>query len=278
MQQLHQLCTHLLADQSTVILVDNTEAPYLYGHQLATGCSLITLGRNTGIAHAQNVGIAAATATGAEVLAFFDQDSTIETGLLRALVVHLNVGVADVVSPVCFDDASNTELPSVRLNQFGIAFKVRRGNSLSPYPVDLVISSGTVATREAFEVAGLFDDGLFMDNVDHEWCLRCRSRSVPIRVVPSAVMRHRIGTRWIRLGVVTVVVHSPIRCYYQIRNTFQMFRKRHVPFVFASREMAAVFLNRALLILFMDDKLAYAKAYLDGLRDGIKGVTGPKPG
>ena len=183
------------------MLVDNTEQPYLVDRQLPPGCELITLGLNTGIAHAQNVGTAAATAAGADVIAFLDQDSTIEPGLLRTLSRPLNLGVPDIVSPLYCDDVSEAELPSVRVNRYGMTRAVHRGDSSGPYSVDIVISSGTAATKEVFEVAGTFDEGLFIDFVDTEWCLRCRSKQMSIRVVPSAVMRHRIGSKSISLGV-----------------------------------------------------------------------------
>ena len=76
----------------------------------------------------------------------------------------------------------------------------------------------------------MFDEGLFIDSVDSEWCLRCRSKQIPIHVVPAAVMRHRVGNRSIRLGRFTILQHNPTRCYYQLRNCFHMMRRKHVPF------------------------------------------------
>ena len=276
-RRLLQLCDTLRSDGSTVVVVDNTEQPYLVERELLPGCQLITMGLNTGIAHAQNVGTAAATGAGAEVIAFLDQDSTIERGFLPALVAPLRVGTPDIVSPLYCDDASKAELPSIRVNRYGFTRAVRRGASLGPYPVDIVISSGTAATKEVFDVAGAFDESLFIDFVDTEWCLRCRSKQVSIRVVPSAVMYHRIGSKSVSLGILTIFVHSPVRCYYQLRNCFHLFRKKHIPFLFALRETASVFLSRALLLLFVSDKSAYVKAYCRALWDGAKGVTGPVP-
>ena len=272
-----ELCQRLRVDGSAIILVDNTEQPYLRDRQLPSGCQLITLGRNTGIAHAQNVGTAAATVAGADVIAFFDQDSTIEPGLLRTLVGSLNLGVPEIVAPLYRDDVSEADLPSLRVNRYGMTRAVHRGDSSDPYSVDVVISSGTAATKEVFEVAGTFDEGLFIDFVDTEWCLRCRSKQVPIRVVPSAVMRHRIGGKSINLGFATLFVHSPLRCYYQLRNCFHLFRKGHIPFLFALRETVSVFLSRALLLLFVGDRSTYVRAYFCALRDGAKGVTGARP-
>ena len=268
------VCERLRRTAQRSSLVDNTEQPYLVERQLPPGCELITLGRNTGIAHAQNVGTATATAAGADVIVFLDQDSTIEPGFLRALVSPLHVGTPDIVSPLYCDDASKVELPSVRVNRYGMTRAVRRGDSSGPYSVDVVISSGTAATKEVFEVAGTFDEGLFIDFVDTEWCLRCRSKQISIRVVPAAVMHHRIGSKSISLGVLTIFVHSPIRCYYQLRNCFHLFRKRHIPFLFALRETASVFLSRALLLLFVDQRSTYAQGVFSrpkGRREGCYG-------
>ena len=275
--RLLQLCEALVAAGSAVVVVDNTEQPYLVAQQLPPRCELIIQRRNSGIAHAQNVGTGAAMRAGADVIVFLDQDSTIDPGFLPALVSPLRAGTPDIVSPLYRDDASKAELPAVRVNRYGMTRAVRRGASMGPYPVDVVISSGTAATKEVFALAGTFDEGLFIDFVDTEWCLRCRSKQISIRVVPSAVMHHRIGSRSISLGVMTIFVHSPIRCYYQVRNCFHLFRKQHIPFLFALRETASVFLSRTLLLLFVQDRPAYVKAYFRALRDGARGVTGAIP-
>jgi len=168
-------------------------------------------------------------------------------------------------------------LPSLRINRCGSKTVVHKADSVLPYPVDIVISSGTAATKEVFEVAGGLDETLFIDAVDTEWCLRCRSRQVPIYVVPSAVMRQRIGTRSIHLGRFTIPVHGPARCYYQLRNCFHLLRKKHVPLAFALTHMASVIFNRTLLLFFVEDRPAYIRAYLSALLDGIKGVGGARP-
>jgi rhamnosyltransferase len=272
-----RLCENLLAAGSEVVLVDNTEMPCTVDQQQPSGCQLIALGLNAGIAHAQNIGITTAIAAGAEVVAFFDQDSTIKPGFITALVSPLHVGRPDVVAPLYVDDASNLALPSTSVNRYGVSSAIHNSDSLAPYPVDVVISSGTTATKEVFEMVGLFDEDFFIDFVDTEWCLRCRSKHIPIRVIPTAVMHHRIGSKSINFGFTTVFVHSSVRCYYQVRNCFHLFRKRHIPILFALRETISVFVSRTLLLLIVDDKLAYAKAYLCALRDGFKGVTGVKP-
>ncbi len=272
------LCNHAMADGAKIIVVDNTEVPYLDSATLPDGCTLITLGYNSGIAHAQNVGVAAALAAGATVLVFFDQDSKIDQGFLNRLVAALGTGTAEIVAPLCVDDVTDNALPSVRVNRYGLPIRVYGAGTSSRYPVDIVISSGTAATREVFDLAGVFDDGLFIDFVDDEWCLRCRARQIPIYVVPAAVLRHRIGSRHFRFGPLTILVHSSNRCYYQIRNSFLLLRKRHIPLMFSLQQIASVTLSRTILLFGVENRPDYVKAYLSAVRDGLKGVTGARPG
>jgi rhamnosyltransferase len=272
--QLICLCDRAVADGAKVILVDNTEAPYLKHTMVPDGCSLITLGFNSGIAHAQNVALAVALAAGADILLFFDQDSKVEPGLLKSLVGSLSAGIPEIVSPLCVDDASNSAEPPERVNRFGFSSRVHYPEALKRYPVDVIISSGTAATREVFDIAGTFDETFFIDFVDAEWCLRCRSKNIPIYAVPTAVMRHSVGSGHVRVGPFIIPVHSSTRCYYQIRNCFLLFRRPHVPFIWASKQLLSVILRRILLLFFVKPRSAYLKSYLVAVRDGLTGRGG----
>ena len=274
--KLLQTCKHLGADGSSVVLVDNTEDPTLTLQEFPDNCTLITLGFNSGIAHAQNIGIEAAINAGANIIAFFDQDSTISADFLTNLTAPLAEGVLKVVSPLYIDDISGEELPSVRVDKFGKTSTIHHDDATEPYQVDIVISSGTAATREVFELAGKFDESFFIDFVDTEWCLRCRAKNIPIYVVPQARMLHRIGSKSIQLGRFTLLVHSPTRCYYQLRNCFHLLNKQHIPPIFALKQMTSVFISRMMLLLFVNNRSAYIKAYLMGIRDGFNGVVGKK--
>lgn len=275
--RLLDLCGRLAADGARVVLVDNTEVPALTSADLPDGCTLIALGHNSGIAHAQNVGVRTALDAGAEVLLFFDQDSKVEAGLVKGLTGALNPQAAEVVSPLCFDEATGMAVPAEEIGRYGWSRQVHRAAAAARYPVDIVISSGMTVTRQAFERVGLFDEDFFIDFVDSEWCLRCRARQIPIYVVPNVVMRHSIGSRHIQLGPLGVSVHSAARCYYQIRNCFLLFRKPHVPFLFALKQLTITLGSRLLLLRFVESRRSYLKAYLLAVRDGLAGRTGAGP-
>jgi rhamnosyltransferase len=146
----------------------------------------------------------------------------------------------------------------------------------APYLVDVIISSGTTATKEVFQVAGGFDEDLYIDYVDTDWCLRCREKNIPIRIVPSAVMYHRVGMNSANMGLLTVQVHSPERCYYQIRNSFNLFRRPYIPFLFAAQELLYTLINRVFLLFIVKQRSLYVRAYFRAISDGLMGVVGPK--
>lgn len=274
--RVHALCSSLASAGAAAVVVDNTEQGYLKPEDLPQGSSLVALGSNTGIAHAQNVGIAQGRQDGAQVIVLFDQDSMPGADFLRELLAPLRVGIPAVVGPRCMDEASGHELPSTRVGRFGLPQPVYAAGAGAAVPVDVIIASGTAATVEAFDVAGMMDEGFFIDYVDTEWCLRCRSRGVPVSVVPTAVMAHTLGSRSVRVGPLTVLVHGPLRCYYQIRNSLLLFRRGHVPRLFALREVCSVIFGRILLLFFVSNRWAYVRAYLSGIRDGLRGASGKR--
>jgi len=275
-RHLGMLCSRLAAEGARVIVVDNSDQEFL-AEIPVKDCELIRLGRNTGIAHAQNVGIKMAMSRNADIVALFDQDSEPEDGYLASLLLHLDSRKPGVVAPVCVDRATRQEMPSFRLDRLGWPHKVLAGGRQEPYSVDLVIASGSAASAVTFVEVGLMDEEFFIDFVDFEWCLRCRLRHVPITVVPLVAMSHSIGEilpkrRW-RLGS----KHSPARTYYKIRNGFLLFRKPGVPTVYALRAVALAIAHVTILLPWLENRRAYARILICGIRDGLYGVTGSNP-
>lgn len=226
--QLIRLCM-MLANHASVIVVDNTPGGAV--PLPAAFCTWIANGENIGIAGAQNVGIREALRQGAKGIGFFDQDSQLSAETLPALIGALGASGPCVVVPVCKDAVTDDEYPSFRLSKLGWPLPIYLGSSQTPTVVDMAISSGSLASSDVFEKAGLMDDSLFIDYVDFEWCARVRAAGLNIMVVPRAVMRHSIGQFSVKSAGRHVIVHAPVRCYYRVRNAFHLFRYRHVPFL-----------------------------------------------
>ena len=273
---LERLCNVIIEEDGVVVLVDNSGSDGSLLGRIVDNVLLVTPLQNTGIARGQNIGVEKALACGADVIIFFDQDTTVPRGVIKTLVSELEVGVPDIVAPIVYDDVGQVAFPSLRVSSRGFRKSIHLDGVSEPYEVDVVISSGTTATKEVFQAGVRLDEDLFIDYVDVEWCLRSRAAGIRIRVVPQAVIHHRIGSRSESLGSLLISVHAPSRCYYQIRNAFHLGKKPHVPKAFFLRELVSTFVNRGLLLFFVEDVQRYLLAYWRGFIDGVRGVVGPR--
>jgi rhamnosyltransferase len=273
---LRRLCLILAASGAQPIVVDNSETVALVPSDLPVGCQLLALGHNAGIAHAQNAGVADAAKLGAELILFFDQDSVIDVSYVPSMVAGVDPRVAAVYGPVSVDAARGFEYPSYRLNRLGLPAAVLSGNEAAVYPVDLIISSGSLVTAVTFPLAGLMDEDFFIDYVDLEWCLRCRARGIPIYVNQNVTMTHSVGMRSVRLGPITTFIHSPVRTYYKMRNPFLLLRKKEVRRLYALKEILSALAHHLVQLAMLAERRTYAGPIVAGLRDGLWGSTGKR--
>ena len=276
LNSLMTLCQAILESDAKVILVDNSENCYILKIAELNGIELMHLEGNQGIAKAQNVGIKLALESHADVIVFFDQDSEISNDFLSKLTASLKVDEPKVVSPVFYDKALDFKFPNYKLNRFGLTKKIVAANENNLINVDVIISSGSAATKKTFEIVGLMDEDFFIDFVDTEWALRCKAKGIPILVVPNAVMKHTIGEKSINLLIIRMFVHSPVRTYYKVRNSFIFIRKKDVPILFGTKEIISALLLNFFMIIAVENKWNYLKNYFQGIMDGIFGRVGKK--
>ncbi len=202
-----------------VILVDNTDNP---GSSIIEKFSSdervvpIVNGANLGIANALNIGAQEAILRGCDLLLTMDQDSCASSGMVATLkegYIALEDDSLAIVSP--FHLTSIVNAPD---------------SSLPKYEeVESVWTSGNLLRLSLYKDIGTFKEDLFIDFVDHEYCLRLKRKGY--RVVQSnfAILRHNIGTnlREIRFCFVSLKVsnHSSLRRYYITRNRFWVTRE-----------------------------------------------------
>lgn len=269
LNSLLSLCNCILSTGSKVVLVDNTTESYITDFQEIEGLTLIQFGENKGIARAQNIGVTFSLDNNADVIVFFDQDSEIDSGFIGKLTAPLKDNKPMVVSPFFFDKETGFQFPSMRLNKWGLLKKTSIENFDCPFEVDVIISSGSAATRKTFEIVGLMNEDYFIDFVDTEWCLRCRNEGIKILVVPNAVMQHSIGEKSIDLKIMRLFIHGPIRTYYKVRNSFLFVRSSSVPVLMGLKEILSALIPNLLVIFFVDNKWKYLKCYTEAIVDGL---------
>jgi len=208
-----------------VLVVDNgsVEQDAIRCLTLDNGCLFVGNVLNMGIATALNQGARWAERIGACWLLTLDQDSRVGPGSVKSMGHFIQnekfPGPVGIVAMTHRDRVTGThyhhrldilrELPSYRL-------------------LRAVITSGSMMRVSLFQIAGYFDESLFIDSVDHEYCLRIRQRGWLVVECRSQVLEHAIGAAvtYSVLGARLVATHhAPARRYYMTRNQLEMARR-----------------------------------------------------
>lgn len=224
-----------------IVMVDNGSAQTTVEalEELAAryDCTLHELGSNLGIAAAQNRGIevvmarTASADTARRYVLFLDHDSVPAVDMVQCLLASdvrqrqsgQNVGA---VGPVPVDKRTGTPGLFVRASSLWIG----RAGCLSgcdELTVDFLISSGTLVRTDVLANVGMMNEGLFIDHVDTEWCLRATALGYLLYGVCDARLAHSLGDEVVAVKFGRrreVFVHSATRDYYMFRNTVLLLR------------------------------------------------------
>jgi rhamnosyltransferase len=275
---------------ASLVVVDNgSRAPIaqrLPELAAAHGTELVALAANLGLAAAHNAGIAWARERASSHVLLLDQDSIPAPDMahrLLAAAVELSGKGEKVaaVGPRCVDSRSAREAPFVR---FGV-FRNRHGRcaSCAPgtcLPADFLISSGALIPMAVIDRVGGMEEGLFVDNIDMEWCFRAAAAGYRLYGVCDAVMSHRLGDEIMRfwlLGWRDYARHSPGRLYYMMRNRLLLYRKPHTPGRWILRDLLRLAGKLLLYAALVPPRRENARMMLIGLWHGATGRDGRYP-
>lgn len=274
-----EVLSRILTQVDNLVLVDNgssncQELKKLlnsYEHNI----DVILLDENLGLATAQNVAIKRVL-NKSEFIILFDQDSLIEECLIRNLVIahcainHSGKKVA-AVGPTFYDPGTGSFYPATL---YWGPFIKRVKLEAKPVEATFIIASGCLISVAALNTIGLMNEGYFIDYIDVEWCLRARSHGYGVYMIPTAKMQHTIGDARISIMGRTLSVHSPLRRYYLIRNSFLIVRLKHIPTGYKIREMCFNFLRAIIAITRNKDKRSTFHYICRGVFDGLRGKAG----
>lgn len=170
-------------------------------------------GANLGIAAALNLAVDWARARGADFLLTMDQDSSFNDTPFH---VYL-----DRVLALPFVDTLAIAAP------YFLPGAPPPGSVMDS---TTVITSGSIVSLANQRRIGPFDEQLFIDEVDHDYCLRAHDLGLRVVTLPNVRLKHRLGhsRRLPILGdAIKWNVHTPIRHYYMVRNGLYMTAKHH---------------------------------------------------
>ena len=208
-----------------VILVDNHSDDGSREHVAARfpQVRILDTGANLGPAAARNLGVGQARS--ARVL-LVDNDVVVAPGCAGALLQCLDQDPGCALAQarsVCADDPETVHYDAADLHYLGMLvlhnWFVPRARAAAPAgPVGAAVALCILVDKAAFEAVGGFYPRLFILYEDNElaWKLRLSGRT--LRLVPSALCRHKGGTA----GLSVRGPHTP----YPARRTFLHTRNR----------------------------------------------------
>jgi rhamnosyltransferase len=280
---LGELLDSLGSQVERTVVVDNATA----GTQLDRLCQdhpnvdLLSLPENRGLAEALNAGIARARAMPriSRVL-LMDQDSVPAADMVATLDAALGrlstTARVAAVGPCHRDPREREDAHFVQI-RFPFNRKLRCGSGEGAIGCDFLITSGSLIPLSALAQVGDMDPGLFIDNVDLEWCFRAASLGYALFGVCAAHMRHHHGAERRRVPGLPrgIIVHPPQRLYYMMRNRVLLYRRGYTPRRWIGQDLPRLLVKLLVFSLWVPPRLANLRQMLAGLRAGMAGRTDP---
>lgn len=262
----------LLPQVDALVVVDNTPSaecvPQLMSLRDGEGrIHLIENHRNAGIAAALNQGLEYALQIGSKWLLTLDQDTLCYTDMVKILLhAYESCEPKTAVIGGNYFDAQNRQL------------MVSSGDETGCMEQKTVITSGSMTDAAVARDVGGFREDYFIDQVDHEFCLRLRARGYRVVISRKPVMDHSVGgTGGVRLPLLGVLPnHPPLRKYYIARNTVVTVAKywRREP-GWCLRRSVRLLLGLFLMATLEKQRLAKVRAFAVGIMDGVRHRMGP---
>jgi rhamnosyltransferase len=236
------------------------------------GADVVRLGSNRGIAFALNMGRKIAREHGSFWLATFDQDSTATPEMFKEMALaYSSYPYPDriaVITPCHVDPHLGVTMGDKSYEAAGPGWRV----------VSLALTSGNLVNLDAAEAVGGFDDSLFIDSVDHEFCFRLREHGYEVLEATRSVLHHSLGNlerHWFIYRWVIVTNHPALRRYYMSRNRLILWRQywKRRPF-WVIRDIKRFLLDMLCVILYEKQPGAKMRMAMRGFFHGIKNIRG----
>ncbi|GAB2888735.1 hypothetical protein GCM10027026_46300 [Myroides odoratimimus subsp. xuanwuensis] len=142
-----------------------------------------------------------------DLVVLLDQDSVSGSDMVENLMAKHAAGIA-IVAPTVVDRNLGRDQPT-----------------FVDQDLDYCITSGSLVDVDAWSAVGGYDEDLFIDYVDFDFCLRLRQWGFRIVRASRAEILHEIGHA-ARFGRFTAWNHSPFRNYHMAQDML-LYAKKH---------------------------------------------------
>lgn len=263
LKRLKENIESIIGQVQKVCLVDNgsynTEEIELLKKQYPL--EIILNFENKGIAAALNQIMLFAKRIDARWCVTLDQDSIVPPNLLQEaepLLIRKDIGQ---IVPVIYEEQSGE-----------YCYLDDTDNREKLQEVSKSITSSSINSVSAWEECGKFDEMLFIDYVDYDFCMKLRCAGYKIYRLNRAILEHQIGDSYmIKIfgKKVRVGNHNAFRKYYIGRNMV-IYIHRYKKRIDRKKEYLRLIKVMLLLLFCEEDKRNRFHSFCKGINDGIR--------
>ena len=237
------------------------------------GLNVIYLKENMGIAYALNRGIEYGISKGYKWILTLDHDSIVTQNMISKMLQCYNdldetlKSKTAMLVPVHIEEKESTNEQQYEMN-------IEKGYN----EVLTEITSGALTKTDVYKSMGLYDEKLFIDLVDHDYCLSLNKKGFKVIQVNSAILIHNLGESVKKsiLGLKMIPTnHSPLRRYYMSRNRHYIWDKYKQDFPgWVLTDKRRFITENLKIVLFEDNKIEKFKYIREGIRDYKNNIFG----
>lgn len=271
-ERLSENINAVLPQVEKIYLVDNGSSNISAVNEAFGGQDNITIienGENYGIAKALNRLCSYAKEDGYDWIVTLDQDSVVYGDMVKKMLPLTVNGEIAIIAPFVNDDYEADE---------------RQGNLPETEDVTRCNTSGCMTRLSVWEEIGGFDERMFIDCVDFDYCTRLLKNGCRVVKANRAAIHHRLGKAkevkfFVPFGKLFRIEklkrpfytynHSPLRTYYYARNILYYMYK-HKDFIDMKQERRTYLRWFVLKVFFENQKLKKLWAIIKGTAHSFK--------
>jgi len=218
---------------------------------------------NQGISHALNIGANKAIEMGYGWLLTMDQDSSFNSVVFKKYLE-------------CIQKISQSNQIAIFSPNYLHCNNIETSCSFTEKLT--TITSGSLLNLHLYSTIGRFDETLFIDEVDHEYCLRANLHNYKVVQFDTIFLNHQIGSQ-IKINLLGKAkfknIHSPLRHYYITRNSLYILLKYHNKFPeYTRHHIWKVSKTLIFALIYGENKLIRFKYILEAIKDFLSGKMG----
>ena len=259
-ERIHRSIDAISTQVDLLILVDNGSDNSEFVRGLAKNGKIVLIenDKNYGIAKALNQMCARALYLGYSWILTLDQDSVCPPNLLNEFSKYIENQQLGIICPRFEIDVASIKV-------------INKADTPNKF-VDFCITSASLTNLFVWQKVGGFNEWLFIDCVDYDYCMKVRIAGYKIFMVNNLIINHCVGTPTIHKlpfgRKIVLYNHSNFRNYYIVRNNIYFARKYRKEINFSLWIMKFTYFELIKIIFEKDRKgtlISAKKGFMDGV-------------